>query len=79
MKLRRTFEGRGYMRNKVKITVFFRMAVLLGSVFAAVVVNLIEPANTLAANLVWQTSKQAAVTLAQQQHRMILLVAGRDT
>ncbi len=35
--------------------------------------------NGLAANLVWQTSKQAAVELATQQNKKILLVAGRDT
>ena len=67
------------MRDKVKTTVFFRTTVLLGGVFAAVGVNLIQPACAPAANLVWQTSKQAAVSLAQQQHKRILLLAGRDT
>ena len=79
MTLHRTFKGKGHMRDKSQITAFFRPILLFVGVFVAVGVNFIQPACTLAANLVWQTSKQAAVSLAQQQHRKILLLAGRDT
>lgn len=79
MTLRRTFKGKGHMRDKGQIMAFFRPILLFVGVFVAVGVNFIQPDYTLAFNLVWQTSKQAAVTLAQQQHKRILLLAGRDT
>lgn len=79
MTLRRAFKGKGHLRDKGQITAFFRPILLLGGMFAAVGVHLIQPACARAANLVWQTSKQAAVTLAQQQNKRILLLAGRDT
>ena len=67
------------MRDKGQTTVIFHAILLFVGVFVAGGVNLIQPACAPAANLVWQTSKQAAVTLAQQQHKRILLLAGRDT
>ena len=35
--------------------------------------------NASAADLTWQTTKQAAINLATQQGKKILLLAGRDT
>lgn len=67
------------MMDKLEITAFFDKNLLIGGMFVAVSATFMVPAYTLAAGLVWQTSKQAAVSLAQQQHRKILLVAGRDT
>ena len=44
-----------------------------------VILIICAPSIVAAANLVWQTSKQAAVALALQQDKKILLLAGRDT
>ncbi len=44
-----------------------------------IIISMLVLAETQAANLVWQTSKQAAVDLATQQGKKILLLAGRDT
>ena len=63
----------------MKFAVPRRQILFLVGVFISVGVNLIEPVYTWAANLVWQTSKQAAVSLAQQQQKKILLLAGRAT
>ena len=35
--------------------------------------------NSLAADLTWQTTKQAAINLATEQDKKIILLAGRDT
>ncbi len=45
---------------------------------SAIMISCLLPAAAAAA-LVWQTSKQAAVDLAVQQNKRILLLAGRDT
>ena len=50
-----------------------------GFVLVLIFVLLLMPCVLKAADLVWQLSKQAAVNLAQQQGKMVLLVAGRDT
>ena len=44
-----------------------------------VIVSMMVLTHAQAANLVWQTSKQAAVDLAVQQGKKILLLAGRDS
>ncbi len=44
-----------------------------------VIVSMMVLTHAQAANLVWQTSKQAAVDLADQQGKKILLLAGRDS
>ncbi len=43
------------------------------------IVSMMVLTHAQAANLVWQTSKQAAVDLAVQQGKKILLLAGRDS
>ena len=67
------------MKDETKYAVPLRQILFLVGLFIAVGVNLIEPVYTWADSLVWQTSKQAAVSLAQQQQKKILLIAGRDT
>jgi len=60
----------GYMRRREKRCL---IAVTI------IIISMLVLAETQAANLVWQTSKQAAVDLATQQGKKILLLAGRDT
>ncbi len=47
-------------------------------IFLGIVINCILPCVALA-DLVWQTSKQAAIELGIQQNKKVLLLAGRDT
>jgi hypothetical protein len=49
------------------------------SLFAAIVVMVFAGSSAFADNLVWQTSKTAAISLAKSQGKKILLLAGRET
>ncbi len=51
----------------------------LAGMIVVLAVSLVSSVYSLAADLVWQTSRQAAVSLAQQQGKKILMLAGTDT
>ena len=51
----------------------------LAGMLVVLAVSLVSSVYSLAADLVWQTSRQAAVSLAQQQGKKILMLAGTDT
>ena len=51
----------------------------LAGMLVVLAVSLVSSVYSLAAGLVWQTSGQTAVSLAQQQGKKILMLASTDT